>query len=220
MIGVLNGCAVFYRFAAADAADEAFKSRAISLVLAGGVVAAFTGPNLARLTMNWIEGTPFAGSFAVLIGGASDRRHTFVGVTDPAREKRRRLPVRDDRWGSFSETRFSSWPRGRHGRLCRDEFGDDDGHAFTSAAFVIQWHIFGMFAPSFFTGLLIARIGASRTIAMGAALILLCVGSNLAGQEVINFPVALLALACLSRLTPLWRRPESRASTTLLSSRG
>ena len=61
------------------------------------------------------------------------------------------------------------------------------GHVFTDAAFVIQWHILGMFAPSFVTGHLIARFGLSRILLTGAALLLACCAINLAGLAEANF---------------------------------
>lgn len=202
MIGVLNGCAVFYRFAAADAADEAFKSRAISLVMAGGVLAAFTGPNLARLTMNWIGAAPFAGSFAALIAVHFLAAILLSGIDIPP-ERHAAAP------GSarpLSVILHSSTFLVALGAAGAAYAGMNlvmtatppamlaHGHAFTSAAFVIQWHIFGMFAPAFFTGHLVARFGAARIIVVGAALMLVCVGINLAGRDVANFTVALLAL--------------------------
>lgn len=202
MIGVLNGCAVFYRFAAADAADEAFKSRAISLVVAGGVVAAFTGPNLARATMHWIDGVPFAGSFAVLIGVHFLAAILLSGIDIPP--ERRAVAAGSGRpLGTILQNPVflvaiaaaaAAYMGMNLVMTATPPAMLAHGHAFTSAAFVIQWHIFGMFAPAFFTGHLVARFGASRVIAAGAALILLCVGINLAGREVSNFTIALLAL--------------------------
>ncbi len=66
LIGVAQGFGLFYRFAAAEAADDAFRSKAISLVLSGGVVAAVVGPELAKLSSELIEGARFAGCFAVI----------------------------------------------------------------------------------------------------------------------------------------------------------
>jgi MFS family permease len=70
----------------------------------------------------------------------------------------------------------------------------DCGHAFTDAAFVIQWHALGMYAPSFVTGHLIARFGVSRILLTGAVLLLACCGINLAGLSTANFWAANLVL--------------------------
>ena len=67
LIGILNGVGYYYRFAAADIISADYRSRAISWVLAGGVLAAFIGPNLASFNRDLISGFPFAGSYASLI---------------------------------------------------------------------------------------------------------------------------------------------------------
>jgi MFS family permease len=67
LVGVFNGFGNYYRFAAADAVDEPLKSRAISWVMVGGVIAAFIGPNLANHTREFIDGATFAGSYAALV---------------------------------------------------------------------------------------------------------------------------------------------------------
>ena len=66
IMGMHNGFGNYYRFAAADAAPPHHKGRAISFILAGGMVAAFIGPNLANISRDWISGTPFAASFMVV----------------------------------------------------------------------------------------------------------------------------------------------------------
>ena len=68
------------------------------------------------------------------------------------------------------------------------------GHLFSDAAFVIQWHVVGMFAPSFFTGSLIHRFGTLPIIVTGILLNLLCIGINFAGTEVLNYWSALILL--------------------------
>ncbi|MFC1827199.1 MFS transporter [Thermodesulfobacteriota bacterium] len=68
LVGIFNGFGNYYRFAAADAVDKEYKSRAVSYIMAGGVVAAFVGPNLANMTRDLIKTAPFAASFFVLVG--------------------------------------------------------------------------------------------------------------------------------------------------------
>ena len=67
-VGIFNGFGNYYRFAAADAVDDDYKSRAVSYILAGGVVAAFVGPNLANITRSMVRTAPFAASFIALAG--------------------------------------------------------------------------------------------------------------------------------------------------------
>jgi MFS family permease len=68
------------------------------------------------------------------------------------------------------------------------------GHGFADSAFVIQWHVLGMFAPSFVTGHLIARLGVGRVMGAGLGLLLACVAVDLAGVSVAHFAAALLLL--------------------------
>lgn len=202
LIGVLNGFAIYYRFAAADCADPAHQSRAISLVLAGGVLAAFTGPHLARVTVDAIAASPFAGSFAAFaaIHVVTVGLMILVDIPRLGKEERKargrplrellRLPpvivaILAGIAGYSSMTLIMTATP-----LAMTAVG----HAFGSTALVIQWHVFAMFAPAFFTGHLIRRFGVLPVIAAGAVLILACVAVNRSGQGVWEFTAALMAL--------------------------
>ena len=78
------------------------------------------------------------------------------------------------------------------------------GHPYSSAALVIEWHVIGMFAPSFFTGSLIQRFGVLRIMFAGVALEALCVGIALSGVLVANFWWALGAGASAGALAAYW----------------
>lgn len=202
LIGVLNGFAVYYRFAAADAADPSFKAKAISLVMAGGVAASFVGPNLARITAQAWPGADFAGSFAAMIGLhlATALLLLAIDIPRPSAEERREtgaplgqllrrpalLVAMGVALGGYAVMNLvmTATPLSMVAHH----------HSFDAAATVIQWHVFAMFAPSFFTGHLIARFGVHAVIAAGAALIFGCVAVNLTG---IGFPHYLVALMLL-----------------------
>lgn len=202
LIGALNGFAIYYRFAAADSADEEHRSRAISLVLAGGVVAAFTGPNLARLTVDALSAATFAGSFLALavIQVVTVFLLIFVNIPRLSAEERRdqgrpfgeivRIPqvpvaIIAAVIGYSSMTLvMTSTPLAMHG----------SGHHFGSTAFVIQWHVFAMFAPAFVTGHLIKRVGVLPVIVAGAAMNFVGVAVNMTGEGLWQFTVALMAL--------------------------
>jgi MFS family permease len=205
LIGVFNGFGNYYRFAAADAVGEPLKSRAISWVMIGGVIAAFIGPNLANYTRDLIAGAFFAGSFASLI---------LIYLLSMLVVSSLKLPHR------FHDIReHDTAPRRPLGEIMRQPkfvvavicamFGygvmslvmtatplamDHHHHGFGDTAFVIQWHVLAMFAPSFFTGELIRRFGVNRIMAIGALLGLACVALNLAGTSVAHFWWALVAL--------------------------
>jgi MFS family permease len=202
LIGVLNGFAIYYRFAAADTADAAFRPKAISLVMAGGVFAAFAGPNLAKLTVEAFPGASFAGCFVALVG-----LHTvtilvlnFIDIPTPsvAEQQARGAPLAQilrrpavaiailAAVAGYSSMNLvmTATPLSMVGHA----------FAFTEAALVIQWHVFAMFAPSFVTGHLIARFGHLNVIMAGTALILLCVAINLSGTSLYHYLFALFAL--------------------------
>ncbi len=202
LIGVLAGFAVYYRFAAADCADEQSRSRAISWVMAGGVIAAFAGPNLARATADALAGISFAGTFVALaaLQVVTLTLLCFVDIPRLTAEERKdkgrplgfilRQPaaivaILGAVAGYSAMTLvMTATPLAVIGHDM--QFGD--------AAFIIQWHVFAMFAPSFFTGSIIKRFGALAVISLGAILILACVAINFQGTGRIHFVAALVAL--------------------------
>lgn len=202
LAGVYGGFGSYYRFAAADAADDAFRSRAISYVMAGGVVAAFVGSNLATWSRGLLPDAIFAGSFLAFAGLAVLSAIVLVFVDLP---------------------RPQTVERGRTGRplatIARQpEFGvavlvgmvgygvmvflmtatplamKEHAFAFGSVAFVIEWHVLGMFAPSFVTGTLIRRIGTLPVMGAGGLLMVGTVVANLMGAGLWHFWAALVLL--------------------------
>jgi len=201
LVGAFNGFGQYYRFAAADTAADAFKSRAISLVMAGGVIAS-VGPLLANYSKDWLAGDVFAGVY-VLVGGlyvASLLTLRFVSIPRPGEAERGgggRPLLRIMRQPLFivavlggvvgymlMSLLMASTPLAMLGA----------GHDFFATAQVIQWHVFAMFAPAFFTGHLIRRFGTLNIMSAGAVLIAACVGVNLAGVHLINFWIGGVAL--------------------------
>ncbi len=202
LIGACNGFAQYYRLAAADVATDEYRGRAISLVLAGGVVAAVVGPNLANLTKSWIPTALFAGGFL----GIAALYLVSIAVLFVTRLPR----------PTHATPRFTGRPMFDILRqptflvaACAALVGygamnvmmaatplamQAHGHAVSETAFVIQWHLIGMFAPSFFTGHLIRRFGVTEVIATGGALQLSSVAINLMGSTVPFFWAALLLL--------------------------
>jgi len=205
LVGVFNGFGNYYRFAAADAVDAPFKSRAISWVMMGGVIAAFVGPNLANHTKALIDDGLFAGSYAALIVvyllslltvSALHLPHRFKSVREHDAAPQRPLYeiARQPKfivaiicamlgYGVMSLV-MTATPLAMHHHQ----------HHFDDTAFVIQWHVLAMFAPSFFTGELIRRFGVNVIMGIGALLGLGCVALNLAGTTLSHFWLALVAL--------------------------
>lgn len=194
-LGCFNGTAQYFRFAAADASDAAFRSRAISLVLAGGVVAAITGPNLAIFTKGLIDTALFAGTFASLVGIYLTLSVVvlFIRIPRPADEERNQsgrklieiacqpafiVAVLGAVIGySVMAFLMSVTPLVMSHHAFK--FGD--------SAFVIQAHMIGMFLPSFFTGSLIARYGVTNIMTAGAVMMASAILINVSGFEFLYF---------------------------------
>jgi len=201
LLGSYQGFANYYRFAAVEAAGPNHASRAISLVVAGGVVAAFLGPQLGQWGRDWIGGEIFVGSY--LAQGALSlialvllsRLHlpivkmVQVGIPRPLREILRPPAVRVAIFGAaigyaVMVMVMTATPLAILG--C--------GLPQSDVTPVIQWHVVGMFAPSFFTGALIRRYGAPRIMQTGFVLLLGQVVLVLSGVEFMHFLSALVLL--------------------------
>jgi len=201
LFGVFNGFAGFYRFAAADAATEAFRPQAISLVVAGGVVAAVVGPNTANWAKDWLT-VQFAGSLLPIVGLQVVTLAVLQSIDLPPmtgsepNQSGRPLTV-ILRQPLFVVATVSSMVGYSVMVLLMTATPlamTAVPHPFSRAAFVIQWHVLGMFAPSFVTGTLIQRFGVLTIILVGIGLNLLAITINLNGVAVENFLLALTAL--------------------------
>ncbi len=202
VLGVYNATGQYYRFAAADSASIDFKSKAISLVLAGGIVGGILGPETSKISKDLFVQAAFAGSYLSLgvvcllaIGllllidipplTAAEQKESGRPLTAIARQPAFIVAVLSAIVGyGVMSLLMTATPLAM--MASRHPFGD--------AAFVIQWHVIGMFAPSFFTGTLIKRYGVINVMLAGVVLNLGCVGFALAGLEVMHFWVALVLL--------------------------
>lgn len=203
LLGTYSGFAHYYRFAAADIASAAFKPKAISLVLAGGVAAGYLGPEIAKYTKDVIPLYAFAGTYmaAAVLGALSVLLLSFVDVPLPtaaeAAAGRRPLSV-IARQPVFMIAALSGMVGYGFMNLLMTAtplaMTQHYHFHFNLAATVIQWHVIAMFAPSFFTGALIARFGVLNIILAGVAINLVCVAVALAGVEYENFWLSLTLL--------------------------
>lgn len=192
-----------YRFAAAELAAPSFKEKAVSLVLAGGLLGAVLGPNLAKYTRS-LTSIPFMGAYLALavVGLLAMGVMTFVQfppvppkVQTGASAGRSvgelmRQPVFMVAAGASAlsygvmNLLMAATPLAM--QVCGFPFGD--------AALVLEWHVIGMFAPGFFTGHLIKRFGTTKVMAVGVLLNAVCIAVALSGQDLHQFLVALFLL--------------------------
>jgi MFS family permease len=199
--GYYNANAQLYRFAAAELALPAFREKAVSLVMAGGLIGAIAGPNLAAGTRT-LTAVPFAGAYLALSAVALLAMGLLAFIHFPP------TPPQQAASGGRPLAEIMRQPvfivAAAAGAL---GFGVMNllmaatpiamqvcGLPFSDAALVLEWHVIGMFAPGFFTGHLIKRFGTLPIMAIGLALNVACVLIALSGVELHQFLVALFLL--------------------------
>jgi MFS family permease len=202
LTGVYLAAQGFYRFAATDCAPAEFQSRAISWVMAGGLAAAFTGPLLVRLTAE-LTAVPFLATYATIIGLNLLGPPLFAFLESPQ-------PVATVAGSPFGRpTReLLREPRILVAVICGMVTYALMNLVMTStplavvgcgfhtsdAANIVSLHVLAMFAPSFFTGPLIARFGATRIVMLGLAILAGAGAVALSGVDLGRFYVTLLLL--------------------------
>jgi MFS family permease len=199
--GVYNAFGQYYRFAAADVAPPSFRSRAISFVLAGGLVGGILGPEISKRTIDLLQ-PRFLGSYLSLLGFGLLAGGLMLFLKIPApRELEAREPARPLGQIAAQPVFVVAVLSGALGYTVMNLLMTATplamgscGHPYGAAASVIAAHVVAMFAPSFFTGSLIQRFGVLQVILAGVALMLACVAVAVSGQQVTNFGWALVLL--------------------------
>lgn len=202
VMGMYAAFGKYYRFAAADAASDRFRAKAISLTLAGGIVGGVFGPEMAKHTRTLVPGIEFLGSYlslalvcavAALILSRLDipklSSHEQQDSGRPIGAIMRQPVFVVAALGSMlsygiMNLLMTSTPLAMHAHA----------YHFDDAAFVLEWHVIGMFGPSFFTGSLINRFGTLNVMFTGVVLMALCIAAALSGTALLNFWSALVLL--------------------------
>ena len=201
LAGYYNANAALYRFAATELVGPEFKEKAISWVLAGGVIGAVAGPWLATVTRDVLP-VAFVGAYAALVGVAmlsfatiSFIRFPPLPKPNPAQPGRPlaeivRQPV------FIVAVAAAALGYGVMNLLMAATpiAMAQCAHPFRATALVLEWHVLGMFVPSFFTGHLIKCVGVMPVLAAGVVLNAVCIAVALSGVELMHFLVALVAL--------------------------
>ncbi len=202
VMGMYTAFGKYYRFAAADAASVAFQAKSISLTLAGGIAGGIIGPEMAKRSVGFFADYPYLGSYLSLIFVCLLAMLVLTPLDIP------RLPEHD--------RKDSGRPLGTIMRqpvfvvavlAAMLSYGIMNlfmtstplamrahDHPFNDAAFVLEWHMIGMYGPSFFTGSLINRFGVLSVILAGIVLLFVCIVAALAGTSLLNFWTALFLL--------------------------
>nr|WP_276315214.1 MFS transporter [Mesorhizobium jarvisii] len=205
VIGIGGAFVQQFRFAAADNAPPQFKARAISFVLAGGIITAILGPQIVIFTRELFAPVMFAGSFASILplaavgaiilsflrlpAKAASKVDVSGGDARPLSEivtKPRFVAALFCAVGSYALMSFVM--TGAPLAMVGCGLSEDD------ATLGISWHVMAMFAPSFFTGSLIHRFGAERIVAIGLILLIGCAAVALSGLALWQFWTSLILL--------------------------
>ncbi len=202
LTGVYMSAQGFFRFAAADTASDAFRPKAISYVLAGGLLSAIIGPQLVKVTAQSML-VPFMGTYIAVIGlnVIGSALFLFLNIPKPP------IPSEDAPRGR-TRMELLKTPRVAVAVICAMVSYALMNLVMTStplavvgcgfgpsrAADVVTAHVLAMYAPSFFTGHLIARFGVEKIMGLGIALLAVAGVVALQGVELENFFVALILL--------------------------
>jgi MFS family permease len=223
--GYYNANAQLYRFAAAELAEPSAREKAVSMVMAGGLIGAIAGPNLAAATKS-MTAVPFAGAYFALSLVALLGMALLAFIEFPP------APAKTSAGGGRPLSQIARQPTfivaAAAGALGYGVMNllmaatplamQTCGLPFSDAALVLQWHVIGMFAPGFFTGHLIKRLGSLNVMGLGLALNVVCVMVALSGVELHHFEIALFLLGvgwnflftASTALSLMTYRPEER----------
>jgi len=227
LTGIAIGIAQQYRFAALDECRAESHAKAISVVMSGGVLAAFIGPNLAIWSQNWFSQNVYVGAFVglavlyvlalLLIVYLPLKGHTLAQKANAEVRSYRELWQQPLFVAAIASGAIgygvmvflmTATPLAMH----------HHDYAFPDIAVVIQWHVLGMFVPSFFTGHLIKKHGLKPIILLGCALLIISAIINLFGQSYVHFFTSLVLLGIgwnftfigATQLVSLTYRPQEK----------
>ena len=201
LAGYYNANAQLYRFVAAELVQPSAREKAVSMLMAGGLIGAVIGPSLASHSSSLLQ-APFAGAYLALslVALLAMPLVAMIEFAPPTAQGVHR--------GGRPMSEILRQPAFLVSAFCGAlSFGvmnllmaatpiamQQCGLPFSDAALVLQWHVIGMFAPGFFTGHLIRRFGSLPVMAVGLVLLLVCVAIAISGVDLHQFLLALLVL--------------------------
>lgn len=199
--GLYSASLQSYRFVATDTASERYKPKVVSWVLAGGVFAGLLGPQIVIATKNLLPPYLFAASYLGQVSVAATALIVLAFVKVPPLAQMQAAGARP-LWEIVRAPRFvvavgcgvASYMTMNLVMTAAPLAMVDCGHSVTDAALGIQWHVLGMYLPSFVTGSLIARFGVLRITAIGLGMIVLTALVAISGLTVAHFWTALVLL--------------------------
>ncbi|MEM7190192.1 MAG: MFS transporter [Pseudomonadota bacterium] len=200
VLGVYMGGHGFYRFAATDLASAEYRPKAISWVMAGGLMSAIIGPELAKQFDDWLAPIPYAGAYQISMIVAIIGVIPLFLLEIPVLKKEEAAAGPSRSWGELLTDRtivvamlcgMVAYALMNLAMTSTPLAMEACGFISDDSADVVRIHVLLMFAPSFFTGALIARFGAVRIIAVGLGILALCAIVALMGITFFHFAIAL-----------------------------
>ena len=199
--GYYNANAGLYRFAAAELALPAWREKAVSLVMAGGLLGAVLGPNLAQYTRTLMS-VPFAGAYIALAGVALLSMAVLSFIDFPPAPTKKSVQggrplceiMRQPAFIVAAATGALGYGVMNLLMAATPLAMQQCNLPFSDVALVLEWHVIGMFAPGFFTGHLIKRFGTLPIMGVGVALNAACILVALSGVDLHQFLIALFLL--------------------------
>jgi MFS family permease len=202
VMGMYTSFGKYYRFAAVDVASIDFRAKAISLTLAGGIVGGIFGPEMAKRTKDLFVDHTYLGSYLSLAFVCLFATVLLTRLNIP------KLPEQERKEGGRPVSTIMRQPVFLVAALASAlSYGIMNlfmtstplamrahDHHFNDAAFVLEWHVIGMYAPSFFTGWLITRFGVLNVIFAGIVLLFVSILAALSGTGLVAFWTALFVL--------------------------
>ncbi len=201
LIGVYQASSSYYRFAAADLASPAFRGKAISWVMTGGIISALLGSVMVMYTVDLFAPVTFAGTWVTMACLAALATLVLAFVDIPKQDAA--ITASGRPLGQIASQPAYIVAAG----VAMVSYGImvlvmtatpvamlGCGFSVQDSSWVIQWHALAMYVPSFFTGAVITRIGASRTSIIGMVMLVLAAVAGLLGIHFENFAVGLVLL--------------------------
>lgn len=201
LVGIFNGFGFYYRFAAVDVSVEGYKTRAISMVMVGGVFAAVLGPNLANWSQNILQ-PQFVGSYLALMALYILSFFSLLFLKVPVLEQDHFIAQGRSIWQIVRQPLY-------YGAMLSAALGygvmvlvmtatplhmHRHHMQYSDIVFVVEWHVLGMFAPSFITPWIIQKLGLLKLLLLGVVINVAAVWFNLAGNSLFHFWAAMLLL--------------------------
>ncbi len=201
LIGIYQASASYYRFAAADTASPAFRPKAISWVMTGGIAAALFGTLMVMATVDVLAPVTFLGTWLAMAALAIVAAALLLAVDIPYKDEKRQATgrplsviARQPRYIVAALTAMLAYGIMVLVMTATPVAMLGCGFSVQESSWVIQWHALAMFVPSFFTGSLITRFGAEKISAVGMLLLVGAAVAGLMGIRFENFAVGLILL--------------------------